>query len=145
MPSPTALSLTRLRELGFAAGVVERWIESKGIRSDFLRCIDVVAAKPGEPILGVQATALSCISARLTKARSIRELATWLAAGAAFQVWGWGKVRGRWAVKIVELQVGDMEARVVQPMPRRRRRSRWQPGDLFLFSDLDDKAPSGTS
>jgi hypothetical protein len=61
--SPTSRTLNRLRRLGYVAGVVERFIHGagergQGIRVDFLHCIDIIAAKRGEPILAVQATTL---------------------------------------------------------------------------------------
>lgn len=58
MSSPTALSLRHLRERGYAAEVVERWLDLPGkrIRRDLFRCIDIVAAHgPLGIILGVQA------------------------------------------------------------------------------------------
>ncbi len=129
--SPTAQTLNALRRQGFAAGIVERWIAQAGIRKDLFGCIDLIAAKPGEPIIGIQATSNSNVSARLTKARSIPELATWLATGARFQVWGWAKVNGCWHPRIVEVRPGDMKAEVVRPLPRRRRKPRHKPTDLF--------------
>ncbi len=129
--SPTALTLAHLRRHGYAADVVERWIAQAGVRRDLFHCIDVVAVKAGETVLGVQATALGCLSARLAKARAQAELATWLASGARFQVWGWVKRNGRWTAKVIALQAGDMRPVLVQAPPRKRRRSRWQPADLF--------------
>ena len=67
----------------------------------------------------------------MAKAKAIAELQSWLATGARFQVWGWAKINGRWHPKIVELHAGDMNPVLVQATPRRRRRSRWQPADLF--------------
>ena len=90
--------------------------------------------KPGE-IVGVQATARSCIAQRLNKARQLPALRTWLAAGTRFQVWGWTKVRDRWRVKIVELLPGDVVG-VQETPPRKPRRSRWQQA-ADLFSDAE--------
>jgi hypothetical protein len=126
--------LVHLRRHGFAADLVERWIAKAGIRRDLFHCIDVVAVKAGEGVLGVQATVLSCLSARLAKVRVLPDLATWLSAGARFQVWGWVKRDGRWHCKVVELDARDMQPVVIQSPPRKRRRSRWQPGDLFAES-----------
>jgi hypothetical protein len=136
MPSPTARTLAYLRRQGFTAGVVERFIagvgeRGQGIRRDFLGCIDLIAVKPGCPILGVQATSVGNLAARLKKARGVRELRAWLDAGAAFQVWGWAKSRGRWAAKIVEVPAGDLADVVLQTPPRTRRKPRHQQTELF--------------
>src|SRR5437899_1968035 len=114
-----ARSLARLRRLGYIAGVVERFIagvgeRGQGIHRDLFGCIDIVAAKRGSPILGVQATSLSNISARVAKATAIPELRTWLASGAGFQVWGWLHREGRWLVKVVEVRPEDMQAVVIE-------------------------------
>jgi hypothetical protein len=79
MPSPTARTLAYLRRRGYTAGVVERFIagvgeHGQGIRRDFLGCIDLIAVKPGSPILGVQATSISNVSARLAKAKATAEV-----------------------------------------------------------------------
>jgi hypothetical protein len=134
--TPTARTLAHRRRGGYIAGVVERWIpnarpDGRGIRRDLFGFIDVVAAKPGGPILGIQATAVGNVSHRLNKARGLAELRTWLASGARFQVWGWCKRRGRWAPRIVEVSAVDLAAVVVSQPPRNRRRSTWQPGELF--------------
>jgi hypothetical protein len=133
--SPTARTLNRLRRQGHIAGVVERFIHGagehgQGIHSDLFRCIDIIAAKPGCPVLGVQATSLPNVGARLKKATAIPELRVWLAAGALFQVWGWACRNGDWDVKIVEVKADDLEAVVVAVPARQRRRSRWQPTEL---------------
>lgn len=133
--TPTARTLARLRRDGYAAGVVERWIAQAGVRRDLFGCIDLLAIRAGEAVIGVQATAVSCMSARIAKARSIPELRTWLATGARFQVWGWAKVNGRWHPRIVELRAADLEPMVVSRPPRRRRKSRWQAAELFVQAE----------
>ena len=134
--TPTARTLARLRRRGYVAGVVERFIagageRGQGIRRDFLGCIDIIAVKTGSPILGVQATSVANVSSRVAKARKIPELRVWLATGAAFQVWGWVKRRGRWHPKIVELRAEDLADVVLERPPRKLRRSRYQPASLF--------------
>ncbi len=136
MKSPTARTLVLLRRRGYTADVVERFVagageRGQGVRRDFLHCIDVIAAKPGAPILGVQATTLANVAARIGKARGRPELRAWLAAGARFEVWGWCRRRGRWVPKIVSLSGADLAAVVTEAPPRKRPRSRWQPADLF--------------
>lgn len=129
--SPTSLTLKRLRRQGYAVGIVERWIAQARVRKDLFGCIDLIAAKAGESVLGVQATALSCISARIANARALAELGSWLATGARFQVWGWGKINGRWHPRIVEVMGSDMQVDIVQAPPRRRRKPRYHIPDLF--------------
>jgi hypothetical protein len=128
--SPTARTLDHLRRQGYVAAVVERWIPQANIRRDLFGCIDIVVVKPGCPVLGVQATSISNVGARLKKAKAIPELRTWLTV-ASFQVWGWVKRRGVWTAKIVEVQAVDLAEVVLCRPPRQRRKSRFQPLDLF--------------
>jgi hypothetical protein len=87
--TPTARTLQRLRRLGYVADVVERRLPRCHITRDFLGIIDVLAVKPGEPVLGVQCTSSSNAAARLAKALAVPALRTFLTAGCAFEVWGW--------------------------------------------------------
>jgi hypothetical protein len=119
--SPTARTLDRLRQLGYLACVVERWLPRVQQRADLFGCIDVVGIKPGVPILGVQATTIGHVAHRLAKARALPALAVWLRAGADFQVWGWAKRGQRWEVKQVMVQAEDLQP-VLITAPRRRRR-----------------------
>jgi hypothetical protein len=127
MASPTARTLERLRRLGYTCGVVERRLPIAGehVTQDFLGCIDVIAVTSRrEPrVLGVQATSLSNLAARVAKARGKPGLAAWLGSGAAFQAWGWYRAaRGRWELKIIEVKAGEVEPVVVLPRRRRPRR-----------------------
>ena len=132
MKSPTARTLNWLRDHGYAADVVERFIAHAGIRRDLFHCIDIVAAQVGKPILGVQATTLGNLPARLAKARSIPELATWLGADAAFEVFGWCRRNDRWTPRIVAIRAEDLGPVLLSDFPRNRRRSRWDtPESLF--------------
>lgn len=128
--TPTARSLAFLRDCGHIADVTERWIPHANKRRDLFGIIDLVAVRRGEQgVLGVQATSLSNVSARLKKAKGRPELRTWLAAGNRFAVWGWYQRGGKWAVKMVALTTGDLTAEVVQA-PARRGKRPVQP-DLF--------------
>jgi hypothetical protein len=53
--SPTARSLAHLKALGYQAKVVEKWNPFAKIRQDLFGA-DILALKPGEPVLVVQAT-----------------------------------------------------------------------------------------
>jgi hypothetical protein len=135
--SPAARTLQALRASGYVAGVVERYIFQTKTRVDLFGCVDIIAARRGQPILAVQATTLDHIANRLAKARGSRELAVWLAAGGAFEVWGWDlREWGRPRVKRVELRTGDVAPRILAAPARRRRRVD-QPG---LFDALAAEA-----
>jgi hypothetical protein len=112
-----------LRRSNYAAGIVERWIPQAKVRRDLFNCIDIIAARRGEPgIVGIQATTLGNLSSRLTKARAQPELAVWLAAGGRFECWGWYFRERHWKVKRVELLAGDVVPRILSAPVRRRRR-----------------------
>jgi hypothetical protein len=132
--------LERLRSLGFVAGVVERWLPRVNLRRDLFHCIDLIAVHARDRIvLGVQATSMANISARLNKARQQPELRAWLAAGARFEIHGWCKRGGRWQVKVVSVEPGDLTAVVLQKP--RRRRPKGMPvveGDLFAALDAGE-------
>lgn len=140
MSSPTARSLARLRADGYTAAVVERWLPHAGVRKDFLGCIDILAVKPGEPVLGIQATSADHVAHRLAKARALPELAVWLRAGCAFQVWGWAKKGQRWAVRVVEVRAQDLEAIELVALPKKRRARKWE-----RQTGLFDFATEGTA
>lgn len=88
--SPTSRTLAWLREQGYLPAVVERRLPHCFISQDLFGCIDVLAIKPGMPVLGVQATSTSNVSARLKKSLAVPELRTWLETGCTFEVHGWG-------------------------------------------------------
>ncbi len=133
MSSPTARTLRLLRQSGYTADVVERWLPHAGVRKDFLGCIDVLAVRRGEPgVLAIQATTRSNLAARLTKAKGRAELGTWLAAGNRFEVWGWHQVDGRWRVHRTTVSADDLADSVLTVRAPRRRPDR-QP--LLNFGD----------
>ncbi len=128
--TPTALTMRYLRRAGYLPDIVERWIPGANIRKDLFGIGDLLAVTVNEPPLLVQCTSLTNVSARIAKARQCPGLAIWLMTGSRFQVIGWAKVRGEWHSKIVELKGPDMAPDVLARPPRRRR-SRYQAGDLF--------------
>ena len=89
--TPTARSLEVLREMGYAADVVERWIAAARIRKDWGGFGDLLAAHPLHGILLVQSCAGASAAARYTKAQSCPALEIWKAAGGRAEVWSWGK------------------------------------------------------
>jgi len=68
--------------------VVEKWLPIER-RRDLFGIGDVLGVHPRGEFLLVQCTSASNVSARVAKARSTPELATWLKAGGRFEVWGW--------------------------------------------------------
>ena len=107
--SPTARSLKRLRELGFVAEVVERFIPGARVRRDFLGLADVLAFYPGQPgVLAVQACVTGDQAKRAKKMRLNANTALWRSSGNGLAVWGWGKrgprgTRKRWTLSVTEI------------------------------------------
>jgi hypothetical protein len=144
MATPTARTLEHLRRAGYLPAVVERWIPHANIRSDLWNFADILAVHGGRrEFLLVQVTSAANMASRVAKARARPELAVWLQTGGRFEVHGWRQVDGRWHVRVVELKAADAEPVVLAAPPRKRRKSRWAPGDLF--GDLDSGAYYGCS
>ena len=93
--SPTQKALKELRAAGWTVGIVEHWNPFAKIRQDLYGCIDLVCMLKGCPLLAVQVTSRSNLTARMTKSRAVAEM--WVSTGANFQVWGYGttKTKGR--------------------------------------------------
>ena len=127
MPSPTVLTLKRLRDHAWVSQVVEQTIRGAGVvfHRDLFSCIDVLAIRhdPAPRILGVQACIMGHVRARLDKAMGVTveldkhgeprtppALRQWLLAGGEFQVWGFAKrgprgERKRWVCRRVGIAV----------------------------------------
>lgn len=98
--SPTARTLRYLRDRGWVAEVVEKWVPGANIRKDFLGFIDILAMREGDKrMLGVQATSTSNMGARKKKAEELSNLHLWLSCGHQFWVFGWSKVGNRYELK----------------------------------------------
>jgi hypothetical protein len=95
--SPTQLTLRKLREDGYLAEVVERWVPMARIRKDLWGWCDVVGVKRGET-LAVQATSASNVSARVKKIADSETVGKVREAGWRIVVFGWKKVKNRWEV-----------------------------------------------
>ena len=102
MSSPTQRSLKLMRERGFHAEVVERWIPGANIRRDLFHVADILCFCVGRPITLVQATSASNISARVNKIAEADLIGDLRAAGFHIWVHGWRKVKGRWQVREVD-------------------------------------------
>jgi hypothetical protein len=94
--SPTQLTLRKLKEDGYICKTVEKWNPWARIRQD-LWGFDVIAAKRGEAVL-VQCTSASNVSARIKKIEELDSTLRLREAGFRLLVWGWKKVKNRWAV-----------------------------------------------
>jgi hypothetical protein len=88
--SPTARSLAYLRELGYAAEVVEKTIPHTFIKKDLFGG-DLIGLKAGEPVLVVQCTSGSHHAARRTKLEAEGFVALWKGSGAMLEIWSWSK------------------------------------------------------
>lgn len=99
--TPTQRTLKLMRDRGYHAEVVERWIPGANIRRDFAGIIDVLCLGEDE-IVGVQATSASNVSARVKKIAEAETLPILRRAGVRVLVHGWVK-RGRfWVVREVD-------------------------------------------
>jgi len=101
--SPTARSLKLLRERGYHAEVVERWIPGANIRKDFAGFIDIIALKD-DHVLAVQATSGSNVAARVAKITEHEKLSIVRRVGWHISVHGWTKrANGRYQLREIDL------------------------------------------
>ncbi len=84
--SPTQYALKKFRDLGYTMAITERWNPYAKIRQDLFGFIDLLAIKPGEPVIAIQATSTSNVSARIKKIKNIPEHLVWLETGARILV-----------------------------------------------------------
>lgn len=111
MSSPTQRSLAEMRQRGYLADVVERWIPGANVRRDCWGFVDIlcIVADPDselfakDKIIGVQATSWSNVSARVRKIAEHENVGAVRRAGIKIIVLGWKKNRdGRWVFKEVD-------------------------------------------
>lgn len=112
MSSPTQRSLKLMRSRGYLCDITERWVPAANIRKDLYGFVDILCVSPkmgfeGEgcspPIVGVQSTSYSNVSARVKKIMESPNLPIVAGAGIMVVVHGWRKVKNRWVVKEVWL------------------------------------------
>lgn len=102
--SPTQRSLKHLRDAGCRAEVVERWNPHSRTRKDLFDVIDIVALAEDGTTIGVQATSLSNVSARVAKITDCDALAALRKCGWRLLVHGWGKqANGRYRLREVDV------------------------------------------
>jgi hypothetical protein len=100
--SPTQRSLALMRERGFYAEVVERWIPGANIRRDLFGFGDVLCLSDAGELALVQSTSDSNVAARVTKIAESPLVGRVRKAGIRILVHGWKKVKGRWQVREVD-------------------------------------------
>lgn len=121
--SPTQRSLKLLKDTGWNAEVVERWIHAIMRKQDLFNCIDIVAIRFGE-LAGVQVTSGSNVSARIAKIKKEPMMVKWLEANGTLYVHGWREVvayrkngkkakRKRWECRVVPITLDMLRAEVV--------------------------------
>jgi hypothetical protein len=115
MSSPTQRSLKELRRLGWCAAVTERWNSFAKLRQDLWGFVDVLAMKPGEGFMAIQATTTANQSKRIEKIKAEPRALTFLQSGGRLFVHGWSKkgARGKrktWSLNETELFATDIEA-----------------------------------
>ena len=99
--TPTQRTLKLLRDDGWLAEVVERWVPGANIRKDLFGWVDIVALRDGET-LAVQCTSYTNISARVKKIADSETVAQVRKAGWLIWVIGWRKVNNRWTQRTVD-------------------------------------------
>lgn len=110
--SPTSRTFAVLRVRGLVFQQVEYWHSFAQKKIDLFGVIDIVAIAAGQ-IIGIQCTDDTNHSKRADKARAEPRLIPWLNAGAAFEIWSWGKrgARGEkktWTLRIESLRAEDV-------------------------------------
>lgn len=100
--TPTSRSLAHLRDDGWTAEVVERWVPGANVRRDLFGFIDIIAIRDGVT-LGVQATSADHVAARIRKIADAPNVGAVREAGWALAVHGWGKKKGRWTLRTVDV------------------------------------------
>jgi hypothetical protein len=101
--SPTQRSLALMRERGFHAEVVERWIPGANIRRDLFGFIDILCISDSGDVVGVQSTSDSNVAARVAKIAESPLVGRVRAAGIKLLVQGWRKAKGRWQVREIDV------------------------------------------
>jgi hypothetical protein len=100
--SPTGRSLAHLRDAGYVAEVVERWIPGANVRRDLFGFGDLLAIRAGEVLL-VQVTTGDHVAHRLAKIAEAEHVGAVRAAGIRIVVHGWRKnAAGRWTLREVD-------------------------------------------
>lgn len=107
MASPTSRSLEYLRDRGWIARVVEKWIPFRKIRVDCLGG-DILAIHPAtKRTMLIQATSDSNHTSRVKKSVANEEVKHWLQCDNEFEIWSWKK--GRKEPRREKLRLDDLQ------------------------------------
>lgn len=103
--SPTSRTLEVMRDRGYIAEVVEKWIPQARRRKDLFGFIDVLCVHPERSgdVVGVQATSGSNVSARVDKIINHENVGAVRKGGIKILVHGWAKRKGRWQLREVDV------------------------------------------
>lgn len=100
--SPCARSLAKLRKEGWLVGTVERYNPFSRKRHDLYGLFDLVAVRENQ-VLFVQTTSASNVSARIRKITEHQDTPFIRKCGALLHIHGWGKKKGRWSCRVVDV------------------------------------------
>lgn len=90
--SPTQRTLAYLRDLGWTAQIVEKWVPQARKRVDLFGWIDIIALdRLQNAIVGIQTTSGSNHSARREKGLAEPRMAQWKACGGKLEIISWSK------------------------------------------------------
>lgn len=104
-PAYTQFTLKALRELGYEAGVVEKWIQwgqgdarikgkgRPGFKQDLFSFLDIIALCDEKGILGVQSTSEKCRLEHKQKILAEPKAKRWLKSGGKIALCTWKKVK----------------------------------------------------
>ena len=106
MTSPTVLSLKTMRERGYKAFVVERYITPIRKRIDFGNYADIIAFRKSDKgsCTAIQTTTTSNILSRIHKCLNNDNAKEWVLGGHKLLIQGWSKKGPRGKRKIYQLK-----------------------------------------
>ena len=102
MKSHIPRTLKSLRDQGWTAEKVERWIPGANVRKDFLGFIDIIALR-GTETLAVQVCGYTGVSGHIKKIEASEALGAVRDANWKIEVWGWRKVKNRYQPRIIDV------------------------------------------
>lgn len=117
-PSPTQRTLKYLRDLGYVAGVTEKWNPHAKIRQDLFGFVDLIyLCGPASVIAAVQTTSGANHASRRTKVLGNPAARRWVECGGRIEVWSWsakkvkrGGKRVHYVPRIETLNLNDFAA-----------------------------------
>ncbi len=105
--SPVQRTLKKLRDEGWIAQKVEYWNYYAKKRIDLWGIIDILAAKPGVGIMGIQVTGTD-VQDHVRKIQAEPKNIIWRRAGGLLAIYSWRKLgkhgRKEWACRIINFK-----------------------------------------